>query len=158
MAANEQKTIAMVILGIVAVIAVVGLVLMFVRTENATGEGIYGGAIKEVDYPLWVGRGTPRNMPDHQVPGDLWDSQASRDMTSNWNFYGSPKRNPDSDVPSAMTSCGNKGFKVPYARGGQDLAGYYASRGYTVVDTGGSKPGLCVYPSGDAMVGGIAGQ
>lgn len=156
--ANEQKTIAMVILGIVAVIAVVGLVLMFVRGQNATGEGIYGGAIKEIDYPYWVDRGVPRNMPDEGMPGQLWDEQASKQMTSNWNYYGSPKRNPDSNVPSAMTKCGNGGFLIPYSASGADLANYYRTRGYTVVDTGGSKPGLCVYPSTATLVGGIAGQ
>ncbi len=156
--ADEQRTIAMVILGIVALIAVVGLVLMFVRGQNATGEGIYGGAIKEVDYPYWVGRGTPRNMPDAGVPGDLWATQSSKDMTSNWNYYGDPKRNPGSDVPSALTKCGTDGFLVPYVRSGVDLASYYSTRGFTVVDTGGSKAGLCVYPNRQTMVGGIAGQ
>ncbi|RMD57813.1 hypothetical protein D6825_02850 [Candidatus Woesearchaeota archaeon] len=150
---ESQKTIALVLLGVVAIVAVVGLVLMFVRGKAATGEGIYGGAIKQVEYPYWEGRGTPRNMPGQEA---LWDTRASKDLTTHWNYYGAPKRNPQSDVPSALTKCGVGGFLVPYAGEG-NLAQYYKSRGYRVVDTGDSKAGLCVYPN-EPLVGGIAGQ
>ena len=150
--ADEQKSIALVILGIVAVIAVVGLVLLFVQGKSATGEGVYGGAIKQVEFPYWVGRGTPRN-----IPGDLsqsnWPMTASKDLTSHWNWEGDPKRNPIGDVPSVLTKCGNGGFLVPY---NLDRAGYYANLGYEVIDTDGSKAGMCVYPQ-EPMVGGIAG-
>jgi len=149
---KEQRAIAMVILGIVAVIAVVGLVLMFVRGENATGEGVYGGAIKEVNFPYWVQRGTPRNMPG-QVPGELWPEQASKDLTTQWNYYGNPKRNPQGNVPSVLTKCGNGGFLVPYSAGGTNMGEYYSSRGYRVTNSGGSKAGVCVYPN-TPMVGG----
>ncbi|MEM2916370.1 MAG: hypothetical protein QXT19_03385 [Candidatus Woesearchaeota archaeon] len=40
----EEKSIAMAILGIVAVIAVVGLVLLF---KSATGMGLYGGEMRQ---------------------------------------------------------------------------------------------------------------
>jgi hypothetical protein len=43
--AEEGKGIALVILGIVAVIAVVGLVLLF---KSATGMGLYGGELTRV--------------------------------------------------------------------------------------------------------------
>jgi len=58
--AEEGKGVAMAILGIVAVIAVVGLVLLF--KGAGTGEyaspyqNIYGGAIKDVDFPYLEGR------------------------------------------------------------------------------------------------------
>ena len=42
--AEEGKGVALAILGIVAVIAVVGLVLLF---TNATGKGIYGGQMRQ---------------------------------------------------------------------------------------------------------------
>lgn len=55
---NESgRAIALVILGIVAVIAIVGLVLLFTGAKNATGEFVvpeaklYGGAIKDVQFP-----------------------------------------------------------------------------------------------------------
>ncbi len=151
--ADEHKGIALVILGIVAVIAIVGLVLMFVGGKSATGEGIYGGAIKQVQYPNWIARGVPRNMPGY-IPGEGWDPGAtsSDDMHTSWNYYGSPKRDPKSDVPSALTSCGVEGMLIPYS---DELPSYYRQRGYTIVDTGGQQAGLCVYPNTE-MVGGIA--
>ncbi|MBS3147261.1 hypothetical protein J4219_00080 [Candidatus Woesearchaeota archaeon] len=152
--ADEQKSIALVILGIVAVIAVVGLVLLFVQGRNATGEGVYGGAIKQVEFPYWVGRGVPRNIPG-EIPGPGWNPgwTSSDDLTTHWNWEGDPKRNPIGDVPSVLTKCGNGGFLVPY---NLDRAGYYANLGYEVIDTDGSKAGMCVYPQ-EPMVGGIAG-
>ena len=48
--AEEGKGVALAILGIVAVIAVVGLVLLF---SNATGKGVYGGEMYQSwDNPL----------------------------------------------------------------------------------------------------------
>ena len=151
--ADEQKNVALVLLGIVAVIAVVGLVLLFVQDRAATGEGIYGGAIKQVEYPYWTNRGTPRNIPG-VLSESAWATTASKDLTTHWNYQGDPKRNPIGDVPSALTKCGSNGFLEPY---NPDRAGYYASIGYQVVDTDGSKAGMCVFPQRD-MVGGIAGR
>ncbi|MEM4247096.1 MAG: hypothetical protein QXR48_03870 [Candidatus Woesearchaeota archaeon] len=45
----EEKGIAMAILGIVAVIAVVGLVLLF---KSATGMGLYGGEMRQGESVL----------------------------------------------------------------------------------------------------------
>lgn len=149
--ANEHKGIALVILGIVAVIAIVGLVLMFVQGKSATGEGVYGGALKQVPYPYWTGRGVPRNVPEFQNPNYVPGQTSYQDMHTSWNYYGDPKRNPVSDIPSAMRKCESGGFLVPY----NDQAGYYASIGYDVVQAG-DKPGMCVYPQG-TMIGGIAG-
>jgi len=155
---DEHRSIAVVILGIIAVIAAVGLVLMYVQGESSTGEGVYGGAIKGVEFPYWVGRGVPRNIPG-EIPGPGWSAgqTSSDDLTTHWNYQGDPKRNPVGDVPSAMMSCGRGGMLVPYVQAGVDSKQYYEYRGFTVVDTGNSRAGLCVYPN-QAMVGGIAGQ
>jgi hypothetical protein len=157
--ADEHKGIALVILGIVAVLAIVGLVLLFTqnRAESATGEGIYGGAIKGIEYPLWTGRGVPR--------GGVTDSSAtytpgiteSNDLTTHWNWEGNPKRVPPGggigDIPSPVIKCGQGCFLSSID---PQEAGYYASIGYQIVNTLGSKAGVCVCP-GEPMVGGIAG-
>ena len=147
--ADEHKGISLVILGIVAVIAVVGLVLLFTKAQSPTCEGIYCGAMKQISFPYWVGRGVPANRPGDEA---LWPTTASKDLTTHWNYFGDPKRDPGTDVPSPMVKCGNGGFRVPYSDG---LPEYYRGEGYMVVETG-DKAGLCVYPR-TAMVGGIAG-
>ncbi len=151
--ADQHKGIALVILGIVAIIAVVGLVLLFMQGKSPTGEGVYGGAIKQVEYPYWIGRGVPRNIPG-SIPGEGWNPGAtsSDDLSTHWNYYGDPKRDPKSDVPSPLIKCGNGGFLVPYS---DEQPQYYAQRGYTVVETGDQQSGVCVYPN-TPMVGGIA--
>lgn len=147
--AEEHKGIAMVILGVVAIIAIVGLVLLFVRGKSATGEGMYGGEIKQVAYPYWVGRGVPANRPGEEY---LWPSTASKDLSTHWNWEGDPKRNPIGDIPSPLTSCGRNGMKVGYS---DNLLDFYEQRGYIVVETT-DKAGLCVFPPA-TMAGGIAG-
>ena len=153
--ANENKGIALVILGIVAVIAIVGLILLFTQSKSATGQGIYGGAIKQIENPYWTARGVPR--------GGVSDSSftyeagltSSKDITTSWNYYGAPKRDPLTDIPSLQTSCGNGGFKTSMNDG---LPEFYAARGYAVVPVAGEKGAYaCVYPQ-TAMLGGIAGQ
>jgi hypothetical protein len=142
--ADEHKGIALVILGIVAVIAVVGLVLLFVQGKSATGEGVYGGALKKVAYPYWTGRGVPRNTPGVEYP-----LSAGRDMQTNWNWFDdSNNRNPVGDVPSALTGCETGGWLESY-----NNAPYYQSLGYTVVKSR-DKPGVCIYPN-TPMVGGV---
>lgn len=152
---NQHKQIAMVILGIVAVIAVVGLVLMF-TAAGSSGLGIYGGAIKDYGsdaIPYWSGNGVPRNDVQMQyassagyVPGTTPPNQQS----TNWNWNSAPKGSPG-DIPSLIVGCGVAGFLVP-----NNEVYYYYTRGYDVVETA-DKSGACVYP-GEAMVGGIAGQ
>lgn len=65
--ADEGKGVALAILGVVAVIAVVGLVLLF-SNASATGQvsnvgaKVYGGALQQEEYPYLVDRtagGTP---------------------------------------------------------------------------------------------------
>lgn len=145
---SESKGIAMVILGIVAIIAIVGLVLLFVRIRGASGMGIYGGAIKGIEYPYWQGRGVPA--------GGLEDDfDTLRQASTHWNWEGQPKRSPyqEGDVPSLQTACPG-GIRVSY--GSDGLMTYYESRGFTCYDTYGYQPGKCCYPPGamvDAFVG-----
>src|SRR5574342_194589 len=156
--ADEHKGIALVILGIVAVLAIVGLVLLFTQSKSATGEGIYGGAIKGIEYPNWVGRGVPRNIPG-AIPGDSWmpGTTESNDLQTHWNWEGNPKRAPPGggigDIPAPLIKCGQGCFLTSID---PQEAGYYASIGYEIVNTLGSKAGVCVCP-GEPMVGGIAG-
>lgn len=155
--ADEHKGIAMVILGIVAVIAIVGLVLLFVGGKKATGEGVYGGAIKQVSYPYWQGRGVPMGGRE-----DEFRDMNYRQARTHWNFYGQPKRAPYDlgdqqigDVPSTITGCGPMGFRVGYSS--SNRIGYYETQGATCIDTDGSKAGVCCYwPQG--MEDGIAGK
>lgn len=148
--ANETRGIALVILGIVAVIAVVGLVLLFVQGKNATGEGIYGGAIKGDPYPYWTKRGVPQNRPGVEyAPGQT----TSKDLVTHWNYAGEPKRSPLVDIPTPQRKCGTNGFLIGYGDGQID---YYASQGFTVVETP-DKAGLCAYAPGGTMLGGTAG-
>ena len=50
----NDKNISHVVLGIVSVIAVVGLILLFISTSTANG--VYGGAIKNVAMPYYEDR------------------------------------------------------------------------------------------------------
>jgi hypothetical protein len=155
--ADEHKGIALVILGIVAILAIVGLVLLFTN-RTATGNGIYGGAIKQIEYPNWVGRGIPRggiaDSSSTYTPGET----ASNDLHTHWNWEGNPKRTPPTggeagDIPSPMIKCGQNCFLTSI---NPEQAGYYASLGYNVINAVGPKAGVCVCP-GEPMVGGIAG-
>src|SRR3990172_5667778 len=113
--AEGQKGIALVILGIVAVIAIVGLVLLFVQGKNATGEGVYGGALKQVPYPYWSGRGVPRNVPEFQNPNYVAGRSPYVDMQTHWNFWSDTNnRNPIGDIPSALRKPGSNCFLAPY--------------------------------------------
>ncbi len=104
MANEHHKNVSLVLLGIVAVTAIVGLVLMFVNT-GPTGQGVYGGATKGVEHPNWEGR-TGASSPW----GD--DTYLS-------------KRDP-ALVESTKTSCGAGRLQVTQAN-----ALYYESKGCT---------------------------
>lgn len=151
--AEGHKGIALVILGIVAIIAIVGLVLLFTGANKATGQGMYGGEIKGIQFPNWVGRGVPRAGISDDSLSYVAGTTPSNTQQKNWNFYGNPKGNPIGEVPSPMVKCGQGGFLVSV---NEDEAGYYESIGYEVLSVGGSKAGVCVYPQ-EPMVGGIAG-
>lgn len=161
--AEHHKGIAMIILGIVAIIAVVGLVLLFTTGNASTGSYIaagpkvYGGDARadRNEFPYWAdGIGTARNIPG-DMKGFLEDEQ-NWNVKASWNYYGNPTGNPIGDIPSPMVKCGVNGFRVPL---NEDQAGWYRSLGYQVIDPGDGKPGMCVYLAEDqrSMMGGIAG-
>ena len=147
--AKENKNIALVILGIVAVIAVIGLVLLFTGGNKATGEGIYGGAIKRVEYPYWQGRGVPMGGREEE-----FRTMDYRQASTNWNFYGTPKRapydivNPDEwpgNVPSTIRKGGSYSICVGYSE--SNLIGYYQARGATCYPKEGQGQ-CCYFPDG----------
>ena len=118
---NGHKNVALVLLGIVAVTAIVGLVLMFVQSTE-TGQ-IYGGAIKGVQYPYWEGNsGASSPWGDDTYLG-----------------HGDPAK-----VDGALTGCPG-GFEVS-----GDKVYMYQSRGYKVFDVA-DPDGVhvlhCVYPT-----------
>ena len=134
----EEKNMALVILGIIAVIAMVGLVMLFAEGKKATGEGIYGGAIKGVAYPNWEYRGAPQGQGGLSFP-------EGKTATIGEN----PNRDPSSDVPSALTGCGANSILVDV----NSVAYYEGIGGYTCFDARPDKPGYCCYPN-EALVGG----
>jgi len=152
---KEHKGIALVILGIVAIIAVVGLVLLFTGKNASTGEGVYGGAIKNVEFPYWYGKGVPlgglSDSSSTYTPASTHDNA----MSTHWNYDGNPKENPIGDIASVMTGCGRGSFKIPMNGG---LPEYYIAKGYSVYELEGTKGAYaCVVPH-EAMIGGVAGQ
>lgn len=134
----EKEKLALVLLGVVGVIAVVGLVLMYTQSA-ATGLGVYSNPAKyNYEYPNWVKRGPPTNYP----PTEGWDTL--KQPTTDWNGYGVAKRDPGqgyaTDVPSAATGCGRNGELVSVQK-----VGYYEARGYTCLDNVDMKAGWCCY-------------
>ena len=101
MASEHHKNVPMVLLGIVAITAIVGLVLMFVST-GPTANGVYGGAIKGDDTPHWSGgRGV-----------------------SDWNGNSYQGSNDPARIGSLQSSCGAGEIQVT-----QGNAEYYETRG-----------------------------
>jgi len=133
--AEESKSIALVILGIVAVIAIVGLVLLFTGArKGATGEYYvgakeYGGAIKGIMEPYaraYSGKAWDRNYANSQF-GNLQFSAtgstgkgASLGQSQTYGDYGGKTSTSvglsyardSSQVPSAQTSCAGLGIAM----------------------------------------------
>lgn len=101
MASEHHKSVPMVLLGIVAVTAIVGLVLMFVGT-GATGKGIYGGAMEGDKTPYWDGG---QGVPD-------------------WNGLSYKGNDDPAKIVSLRSSCGAGEIQVT-----QPNAEYYKSKG-----------------------------
>lgn len=92
----NDKNISIAILGIAAVLAIVGLILMFSIASNSgafwVSSKVYGGAIKEVSYP---------NLMDRNVNGISGDQYAAQDNIQNM-YYDRGVR----QIPSIQTACG----------------------------------------------------
>ena len=96
----ESKNASLGILGVVAVLAVVGLVLMFSQAQT-TAFGVYGGALKGEQYPNLEGRqvGGPSDelSPEYGSEGQAWQTGAP---------YRTYARAP-TNIPSQFTGCGS---------------------------------------------------
>ncbi len=95
---KKDNTISMIILGIIAVIAIVGLVLLFSAAKNA-GLGIYGGAIKNrMQYEI---RGAPHTIQEEG--SSVTNVQYSKDAYAK--YLAKPDYNPDTTVYSNLKKC-----------------------------------------------------
>ncbi len=113
MAEESGRGVALAILGIVAVIAIVGLVLLFSGAKKtaqvATGlDKEYGGAMKGVEYPYLEGRtvkGGVGATPEGVVVSDEQKAYAE----------GVPYRTfsrVQDQIPTPQTTCGDGFFEV----------------------------------------------
>ncbi len=89
--ADENKGIAMAILGIVAVIAVAGVIIMFNgATANvvASGQKIYGGALKGEEFPYLTDRTTGGFPPAVYYPAGVYTEDPGLQLQEDAGFYG----------------------------------------------------------------------
>lgn len=96
----EDKTIALALLAMVALIAVVGLLLLF---SGVTGQ-VYGGALKGSEYPYLDGR-SATGVPVTPEGIKVVDQQTAAAEGIPYRTYG---RTPE-HIPTTLTSCG-EGF------------------------------------------------
>lgn len=114
MAEESGRGVALAILGIVAVIAIVGLVLLFSGAKKtaqvAQGlDKVYGGALKGEEYPYLEGRtvgGGARVTPEG-VPFAEEATAYAEGVP-----YRTYSRVPD-QIPATQTTCGANFFEVP---------------------------------------------
>ncbi|RLE47430.1 hypothetical protein DRJ25_02405 [Candidatus Woesearchaeota archaeon] len=125
---EEDHTISMIILGVVAVISIVGLVLLFSAAQSS-GLGIYGGAIKGLgSFTHQEVRGVPATIcPEgtsecHTVYQNTALRRGIQDVDYNhlpsWQAY-----RYDTEVgwnSGYLRKCGDDAIKVTYP-----MAGYY---------------------------------
>lgn len=113
MAEESGRGVALAILGIVAVIAIVGLVLLFSGAKktaqvSAGLDKVYGGALKDVEYPYLEGRtigGGAATTPEGVRIAE--EEKAYADGVP----YRTFNRVPDM-IPTPQTSCGEGFFPV----------------------------------------------
>lgn len=103
----DNKSIGIAILGIAAVLAIIGLVLMFSTAMksgafSATLPKVYGGAINEVDYPYLRGR---------TVSGVGGDEYLAQDNPQ-YMYYERGVR----QIPTLQTACPENFVRVSYAQ------------------------------------------
>lgn len=122
----NDKNISIAILGIAAVLAIVGLILMFSIASksgafNVALPKVYGGAINDVNYPY---------LQDRTVSGVGGDEYAAQDNMQNMYYERGVRQ-----IPSIQTACGENlkeatypqmlGAKQRGARCFEHPAGYY---------------------------------
>jgi len=99
---DEQKNLSLAVLGVVAVIAVVGLVLLFTNAQKTgqavmPGDKVYGGGASEEQYPYLVDR-----KVGHRYDGE-WGTEDTAWQTGV--PYRTYARSPAA-IPTDYTSCG----------------------------------------------------
>jgi hypothetical protein len=116
----KDVKIPMVLFGIIAVVAVVGMVLMFVQENNTAGMSAVGpfsnqpGWYTNYDqsnYPYWA-TVQPPNIPagsispnsDSKIPGP-WYGVVNTQRMDRFEPQGI-KRNPEGNIPAPLQSCG----------------------------------------------------
>lgn len=103
----DNKSIGIAILGIAAVLAIIGLVLMF-STAMKSGAfsvslpKVYGGAIQDVDYPM---------LRDRSVSGVGGDQYAAQDNIQNMYYERGVRQ-----IPTLQTTCPENFARVSYAQ------------------------------------------
>ncbi len=112
MAEESGRGVALAILGIVAVIAIVGLVLLFTGAKKTgqvvlVGDKVYGGALKDVEYPYLEGR-PAKGVPVTPEGIEVADEQTAYAEGVPYRTYG---RVPD-QIPTVQTTCGEGSFEV----------------------------------------------
>ncbi len=139
-AAKKDNTISMIILGVVAVIAIVGLVLLFSAAENA-GLGIYGGAIKgRQQSDIRVIMGTV------QIP-DTSETVTAYGKEAYVKYLAKPNYNPKTTVYSNLRKCpkgalfsfkqfANMDYDKNWNCPRENVKGYYDEEG---------RAGVCCY-------------
>jgi len=116
----KDTKIPMVLFGIIAVVAVVGMVLMFVQDRDSAGMAALGPFSNqpgwytnyaELNYPYWatvqpvnIPAGSIEGSPSSKVPGE-WYPQVSTQRLVSY-VPGKEQRNPEGNIPSPLTSCG----------------------------------------------------
>ena len=112
MAEESGKGVALAILGIVAVIAIVGLILLFSGAKKTgqvvlAGDKLYGGSVSDAEYPYL------ENRPVKGVPVTPEGIQVADEETAYAEAvpYRTYSRVPDK-IPSGQTTCGEGRFEV----------------------------------------------
>ena len=141
---KKDNTISMIILGVVAVIAIVGLVLLFSAAKNA-GLGIYGG--QKAQYET---RGTPHTI---QIPGSSLTTTVYS-VDSEATYIAKPNYGYDTTVYSNLKKC-PKGALFSFKQFGEmeynsawncpmdKVRGYYDEFG---------RAGVCCYLTESALI------
>lgn len=112
MAEENGRGVALAILGIVAVIAIVGLVLLFSGAKKtaqvATGlDKEYGGSLKDVEYPYLEGRSVGGSPVTPEGVRRSDEQKAYAEGVP----YRTFSRVPD-QIPTPQTTCGEGFFEV----------------------------------------------
>lgn len=103
----DQKSIGIAILGIAAVLAIIGLVLMFTTAIksgafSATLPKVYGGAIEDVDYPY---------LRDRSVSGTGGDQYQAQDNPQHMYYERGVRQ-----IPTGYTTCPENYARVSYTQ------------------------------------------